>query len=113
MKERGPSAPGVARWEIKVYDEILSLNMPLRHPAVVAVTSRDRSGVPMPVKQAPILDFQLIVDLERVAMDSGSPMGMRFYASAYLLMVFASPRFRIVARCLGCGDPTPRFPGVQ
>ena len=40
-----------------------------------------------------MLDFQLIIDLERVTMDGGCPMGMRFYASAYLLTVFASLRF--------------------
>ena len=93
LKNRGVSVPGAARWALKVYDEILSLNLPLQHPAIVAVTSRDRSGVPKVVKQAPMLDFQLIIDLERVALDGGCPMGMRFYASAYLLMVFASLRF--------------------
>ena len=40
-----------------------------------------------------MLELNLILDLERITVDSGSPMGMRFYASAYLLMVFASLRF--------------------
>ena len=93
LRERGPSVPGVARWAIKVYEEILNLVMPLQHPAVVAVTGKNRSGIPKPVKQAPMLELKLILDLERVASDNGCPMGMRFYASAYLLMVFASLRF--------------------
>ena len=60
LRLRGPTVPGVARWALKVYEEILSLVLPLYRPAVAAVTSRDRSAVPKPVKQAPMLDFQLI-----------------------------------------------------
>ena len=93
LRLRGPTVPGVARWALKVYEEILSLVLPLYRPAVAAVTSRDRSAVPKPVKQAPMLDFQLILDLERLAVNDGMPMGMRFCASAYMLMVFAPLRF--------------------
>ena len=82
VEGRGNSAPGVAKWAIKVCDEILSLDMPPRRPALVGVTIRDRSGVPRPVKQARVMGFRLIVDLERAAMNSGIPMGMRFYSSA-------------------------------
>ena len=75
LGDRGVSVPGAASWALKVYDEILSLNLPLQHPAIVAVTSRDRPVAPKIAKQAPMLDFQLIVDLERVAMDGGVPHG--------------------------------------
>ena len=93
LKEMGPSVPGMAKWAFKVYEEILSLVFPLQHPAIVAVSSRTKSGIPPLVKHAPMLELNLILDLERIAVDIGSPMGMRFYASAYLLMVFASLRF--------------------
>ena len=93
LRERGASAPGVARWALKVYEEIISIALPLLRPAVVAVASRDRYGAPRPAKQAPMLELKVIMDIERAALDTGNPIGMRFYASAYLLMVFASLRF--------------------
>ena len=93
LKERGPSAPGMAKWAFKVYEEILGLVFPLQHPAIVAVSGREKSGIPPLAKRAPMLEMGLILDLERIATYNGSPVGMRFYASAYLLMVFASLRF--------------------
>ena len=93
LKRRGVSVPGMAKWALRVFDEILSLNLPLDHPAIVVLTTRDRSGVPKQVKQAPMLELQLILDLEKLTVDRERPFGMRFYASAYLLMVFASLRF--------------------
>ena len=93
LRRGGKSAPGTAKWAIRVFGEILTLSLPLDHPAVVALTTRDRSDVPKPVKQAPMLNLELLIDLERLTMDKERPLGMRFYASAYLLMVFASLRF--------------------
>ena len=40
-----------------------------------------------------MLESRSILDLGRISIDAGEPMGMRFYASAYLLMAFAPPRF--------------------
>ena len=93
LRRRGVTVPGMAKWALRVYDEILYLCLPLDHPAVVALTTKDRSDVPKPVRQAPMLSLDLLLDLERLTMDSERPLGMRFYASAYLLMVFASLRF--------------------
>ena len=93
LRERGPTATGVARWALKVYEEILSLALPLQHPAAVAVSAKTTTGAPRLVKHAPMLDMQFVLDLEALAVDTGRPLGMRFYASAYLLMVFASLRF--------------------
>ena len=93
LRRRGVSVPGMAKCALRVFDEILNLNLPLDHPAIVVLTSRDRSGVPKPVKQAPMLELQLILDLERLSVDRERPFGMRYYASAYLLMVFDSLRF--------------------
>ena len=93
LKRRGVSVPGMAKWALKVYGEILNPTLPLDHPAVVALTTRDRSDVPKPAKQAPMIELELILDLERLSIDKERPLGMRFYDSAYLLMVFASLRF--------------------
>ena len=93
LRRRGPTVPGMAKWALRVFDEILNLTLPLERPAVVALTTRDRSEAPRQVKQAPMLTLELIIDLENLATDKQRPLGMRFYASAYLLMVFASLRF--------------------
>ena len=97
LKQRGVTVPGLAKWALRVYDEILNLTLPLDHPAIVALTTRDRSGVPKPAKQAPMLELELILDLEKLSVDRERPFGMRFYASAYLLMAFAS-----LSPLLGC-----------
>ena len=93
LRRRGKTVPGMAKWALRVYDEILNLTLPLDHPAIVALTARERSELPKLAKQAPMLELCLLLDLERVSTDKERPLGMRFYASAYLLMVFASLRF--------------------
>ena len=82
LGERGPTVPGVARWALKVFEEVLSLVLPSQHPAVVAASVRYRLGIPRPAKHAPMLDMCPILDLETLTMDIGRPIGMRFYASA-------------------------------
>ena len=98
----------MAKWSLEVYDEILSLSLHLGRPAVVALTTRDRSDVPKPVKQAPMLELKLLLDMGRLSIDRERPLGMRFYASAYMLMVFASLRFRMLRPYLKYGDPKRR-----
>ena len=111
LNRRGVSVPGMAKWALKVYDEILNLKLPLDHPAGVALTTCDRSEVPKPAKQAPMLELELILDLERLSIDRERTLGMRFYSSTYLLMVFASLRFWTSKLYLKYGGPERRSVG--
>lgn len=101
LRRRGITAPGMAEWALLVYDEILGITLPLGRPAIVALTARDRSELPKMAKQAPMLELCLLLDLEKVIADMERPLGMRFYASAYLLMVFGSLRFPDVEAVFG------------
>ena len=58
---RGPSAPSPARWSIKVFDEILGLDIPIGHPAVLAIIARANANPSAP-KQAPMLVLALLAD---------------------------------------------------
>ena len=84
--------PLVARWALGAYAEILHLVSPMRRPAVVALSTHDRPGAPRPIRQAPMLEIGLLCDLEKVEWGHAKPTGMRFYASALALIVFASLR---------------------
>ena len=92
LQARGPSVPAVARRAFKVYGEILCLVSPRQHPDAIAASGRNRSLAPRPVTQAPMLDFQLIPDLERLAIDKGRPMG-----GALLRERFPINGFRLLA----------------
>ena len=94
LRCRGRSVPGLARWALKVADGILRLELPLNHPAVVAVVvvgKANRTGIP--VKHAPMLELPFIIWLEATACNKGVPFGMRYLASAFFLMIVASLRF--------------------
>ena len=55
--------------------------------------SRGRTRLPKVWRKESTIDIQLVLDLARLAIDFGRPTGMRFCASAYLLMIFAPLRF--------------------
>ena len=84
--------PAIARWALKVFDGILALELPLRHPAVMAQVSKGALN-PTPRKQAPPLPIELLQALGRVTGDKAIPFGFRLYASLYILMALASLRF--------------------
>ena len=75
-----------------MFGDIFRLDIPIGHPAVLAVFSRAREN-PRPPKHAPILDIELFLAPEKLAADKGKPNGVRLIDAGYLLMVLASPRF--------------------
>ena len=89
---RGTSVPSLARWSIKVFGEILGLDIPIGHPAVTAVIAKANAN-PRPPKQGPMLELGRLLGLGKVASDKGKPTGMRMVAAGYLLMALASLRF--------------------
>ena len=75
-----------------MFDEALGLELPLSHPAVVTVLGKgNRTGIP--AKHAPLLSMPLIIMFEEVACDTTAPYGMRYFDSAFFLMIMASLRF--------------------
>ena len=93
LRSRGTTVPGMAKWALRVYDGSLNPPLPSGRPSVVSLTTRGRSDVPKRAKHAPMLELELLWGLERRAVDGERPHGVRFYASAYLLLVFASLGF--------------------
>ena len=92
LNQRGRSVPGLARWALKVVGGILCLELPLGHPAVVAVVGKaKRTGIPE--KHAPMLELPFIIWVETIACNGSVPFGMRYVASAFFLMIMASLRF--------------------
>ena len=89
---RGNSAPALSRWSAKVPDGILGLDIPIGHPAVLAVVAR-AGTCPRAPKQAPMLQSDVILALDCVATDKAKPTGVRLVAAGYLLMALASLRF--------------------
>ena len=87
---RAESIP--ARWELKVLCEILPLELPLFHPAVMAIVAKGDLN-PIPQKQAPISPIEAIRALDLASGDRSLPRGVRVYASVYILMVLAPLRF--------------------
>ena len=93
-RRRGPSIPKNVRWALKVYNEILSIGLPLTHPGVLAATKTPVGGsLPKPTKRAPLLELPFIKALENMAADESIVRGKRTYAATYLLMCLASLRF--------------------
>lgn len=53
-RRRGPSVPKNVRWALKVFNEILTLALPLQHPWSIAATRTPRAiALPKPTKTAP------------------------------------------------------------
>ena len=77
------------------FGEILSLELPLARPGVVAAcrTGRQDTESPPPVpKKAPLGNAEFILTLERAAASAECCRGMRALASGVVLMALASPR---------------------
>ena len=83
-----------------MYNEILSLGLPLNRPAVLDEIKRrpavaDAVAPPPtpPLKQAPMMESELILAIEQAATNPSLPRGLRLFASTCLIMVIASLRF--------------------
>ena len=111
LRSRGTTVPGMAKWALRVYDGSLNPPLPLGHPSVVALTTRGRSDVPKHAKHAPMLELELLWGLGRPAVDGDRPPGVRFYASAYLLLVFASLGFPDLKSVFGIWRPSTAIRG--
>ena len=76
LRTREVSAPGVGRYSLNVYDEILPFGLPLNRPAVLAENKKrpvaaDAVAPPPPpiLKQAPTMQLELILAIEQAAVD--------------------------------------------
>ena len=107
-RSMGTTVPGKAKWALRVYDCSLNPPLPSGRPAVAALPSRGRSDVPKHAKHAPMLELELPRRLGRLAVDGERLPGVRFYAIAYLLLVFASLGFPMWKPYLKYGDPRQR-----
>ena len=92
---RGHSVPPYARRALKVFDEILSSDWPIKHPSVMAAANPSHQLTDQPPRerqQAPMLTMDFLLAAEALAADSTRPPGMRYFASAFTLMLLASLR---------------------
>ena len=90
LRDRGFSVPNNGRYALKVYAEALGVDIPLWHPGVLAVLRKPR---PRALKQAPPMTVDFVIALERLAVSSNKPFGLRYYAAMFVLMTLASLRF--------------------
>ena len=73
-----------------VYNEILSLCLPLIHPAVLAEVKKreaidgEEPPPPKELKQAPMMELALIFTLEAASVSRQRPWGLRVYAATSL-----------------------------
>ena len=87
---RGPSAPRMGRYALRVFSEALGINFPIDHPAVAAAARTNRTK---PTKQAPMVPTEFIKDLEYATVNGEYPYLKRLFCALFLLQVYASLRF--------------------
>ena len=92
LAHRGRSVPPLARWALKVFDEALSLELPLSHPAVLNAVRKGDMGPKQP-KQAPMLPLELLRAIDDACRDESRPYGLRLYSALFMVMTMASLRF--------------------
>ena len=67
FRRMGATLPGMDKWAMRVYEEILNIAFSSGRPSVLALTARDRSDVPKPTKYSPMLELELLLDLARLS----------------------------------------------
>ena len=90
LATRGFTVPAKGRYALKVYSEALGVDLPLRHPGVLAAIRKPRTRR---LRQAPPITVEFVILLERVAVSRDTPFGLRYYAAMFVLMTLASLRF--------------------
>ena len=74
---------------MNVYAGVLGVDLPFRRPGAMAVIRTPRTGR---VRKSPTATADFAIWLERIAVPRDTPFGLRYYASMFLLMTFASLR---------------------
>lgn len=90
LRPRGRTVPASARSAIEAWNDALSLELPIRHRAVMAECQDAVGGVP---RQAPMMPVEFVRKLEESAMDASLPLARRAFCAGLLLMTFGSFRF--------------------
>ena len=92
LVHRGATVAPHARWALKVFDDALSLGIPLSHPVVLNVVRRGESG-PKTGKLAPMLTLEALRAIDDACGDESLPFGMRLYFALIMALALAALRF--------------------
>ena len=90
LRARGFTAPRNGLCALRVIDEALGVQLPIRSPAVLAASRTARSQIR---KQAPLMPYTLVIKILRAAEDNSTPPGLRAFASGISLMIMATFRW--------------------
>ena len=90
LADRCRTAPGAARQALTVWAEALGIDWPLTNPLVISAATVTSNDAP---KQAPSIPLSTVKLIEQVALNVEVASRKLAYASAILLMSYASLRF--------------------
>ena len=90
LAERGRAVPWAARRALHIWPEALGIDWPLANPLVISAATAPTNELP---KQAPSMPPDAVRLIEGVALNIEVAPRRRAYASAILLMSYASLRF--------------------
>ena len=80
-RSRVPTAPGAARWALRVAGEVLTSNFPLSRPGVLAaIIPPRRDKLPKAPKRAPTFDLGFVKRLEGLPGATSEPFAKRLYS---------------------------------
>ena len=90
LHTRGFTVPRNGLYALRVIDEALGLQLPIRSPAVLAAARTTRSKIR---KQAPLMPYTFVIKIIQTAEDSSISPGLRAFASGIVLMIMATFRW--------------------